>query len=297
MSERAGDGAAMIPPAPPTQPEVERVDVHRECLGCGYDLWDQPVKGVCSECGREVRLTLATPVWVWNKPDDAARFARGLRLMARAILAAGCVLVLMALGAILSGGNSDIVPLVGISILMCVLAAYVTGLVRAAGGAPAVRALGFLSAGLMSVFIAGVVGVLLQAAGIMARPNVPEERYVQVIGGAMVGQGVTLGLWLCLNNEVVSSRKRSEWMMWCGMIGSVIAGSVGVLILAVSAGLERAVRPGSPLFVAYLLLVWGMVLAGVAWSTWAPFLWLRIARRVDQLRAAKNKPKTGATTH
>ncbi|MGH7130596.1 MAG: hypothetical protein ACREJO_01430 [Phycisphaerales bacterium] len=276
----------MNSPAPPTEPTVERVDVHRECLGCGYDLWNQPVKGVCSECGRDVRLTLATRVWAWDEPDRAARFAKGLRTMAAGVLMAGGSMVLTALGAIVTGGNSDVVPMVGGAAVMCSLAVYVAGLARATLGAPVAPVLGFLSAGLMAVFVVIVVTVIMQAAGIIGRPNVPEKMYVGCVAGAAVGQGMTLGLWLCLNSEVVSSRRRSAWMMWCGLIGASIAGTIGVVILALNSGVQDYLRPGTTSFVVYLLMIWGVALAGLLWSAWASFLWLRISRRVDSVRAA-----------
>ena len=106
-----------------------------------------------------------------------------------------------------------------------------------------------------------------------------------------MAQGVLLGLWLALNHTTVSSRRRGEWMLWCGLAGAVLFGGLGLFLMAGASGWFDY-RRGQTLMIVFGLSGWGITLGILAWTIWAPIQWLRAANRLDVLRmSAMQRPQ------
>lgn len=71
----------------------ERFSQHRDCVNCGYDLFAQPLRGVCPECAAKVNDTASEPLWSATDPRRLARSRLGLRLLAVSLLTMLCVAV------------------------------------------------------------------------------------------------------------------------------------------------------------------------------------------------------------
>lgn len=261
--------------------------MHRECLGCGYDLWNQPVQGVCSECGRDVQLTLAVPVWAWAEPERARRLARGLRTMAVGVVMAMGLGIATVLSLIIAnlGRGSDSLAMMGGLAIMGALLVHVVGLVRASMAAPGAAWLGFGSAAAVVAVCVLMLGVFAHEAHLVRLPVVNNNKYGYTVATLALGQGLLVGLWIALNHTVVSSRRRGEWMLWCGLVGAVLFGGLGLFILAGSSGWFDG-RRNQTLMVVFALCAWGITLGTVAWGVWALVQAWRVARRLDVLRMA-----------
>ncbi|MGH7130597.1 MAG: hypothetical protein ACREJO_01435 [Phycisphaerales bacterium] len=307
-----GDGSSMPPVLVPRE-QGKPVDVHRECLGCGYDIWGQDSEGVCPECGREIRLTLAVPISVWDEPEKARRMARGLRRMGMSMIVllvafvAG-ILIEIATRSLRVGVVSSTTPLVYFGVVLSALVVFASGVWTAAQAGPSDRGYGRASAaGLM--ILAAMGGMMVLDSNNVVRIWVARRESFGVAFGLVFGvQGILLGAWIVGNSWIVAGGRRGAWITRFGVMGVAVFACLVFLLMMVSVGLG----PHSSIVAQVGIGVASLALAvvGGLWLVASPVVWLIMARRVKELvvlapnratatagGAAKDEPMTGATTH
>lgn len=280
---------------PPVQSPV-RVLVHRECLGCGYDIWNQEEHGVCSECGREIRKTLAVPVWAWEQPEAARRLVSQMRHLAIGALSlVGLTLMFMVFAAVYSAIGGRVEPSGAIVLYACSILA--TGawlaftMARFSVTAPSGRTLGAIAAALLGVVVVMMSLVLLHESRVIRLRAVNTDTYGFSVGYLTIAHVAILCAWFWSNAWLVSSTRRSVWIIRWSALGIVLAVGFSILMTMVVARVfDQLPRRGIEVVMA--LAFWAHLLGGATWGIWGTILCLRTAKRIGQL--AVQSPGVGA---
>lgn len=158
----------MITGSETTQPAgTEKYPHHRECVACGYDLYGQPVSGLCPECGGPVAKTAERPFWSVSCPHRLARSRIGLRVITWSCLVYILVLLIAAIGSA-STSDGGILDLVAALTAGATGLAFITGLVflGIGAGTSAWRRWAPLALVLLMVAVSVTLGLLIPDANV-----------------------------------------------------------------------------------------------------------------------------------